>query len=627
MSEEEQKEASEQSPPGEPGIPGSPGGRRTYSAAEKLELIRAWERSGQAQREWCTEQGISLASLSKWRQRLRKLGEPGLAPQPNPRNRAGVPANRYSVAQRRQAVEAQAKSGLSLEDFGRLWGVNHKTLSRWRKQYAVSGTKGLERKAYPSGRRAGTPESTKQSILALQQRFPDFGLRKVRDWLLRFRGVKTSVPTVRKVLEAAGTRRPKEKAKQRRGPAQIRFFERARPNQLWQSDITQLWLAKQSRHLYLTVFLDDHSRFVVSWSLATHHKKEMVIECLLDGIARFGKPEEVLTDQGRQYFAWRGRSDFEKQLERDGIQHVVSRSHHPETLGKTERLWGTVKSEFWERVRPQDLGEARERLGHYFHHYNFFRPHQGIDGVTPADRFFGAESAVRKGIEAGLQNELGAAVGEEKRTSVYLFGRVGDQEVSLHGERGKLVMRTSEGEREISTEALGAAPEAANGEKGASDDDEGAGRRIGSLGANVRGSAGSGAPAGDGAFGLLEREKDEGGSRSGAAASAGAGVAAHEGGIERYGGGLGETAASEEGSADEDERGEGADASAERERGPAATIESAGAADGGAAGASSVRGSGGKKDSLGRAEDAPERSCAEQDFEEETGGGWRGGCE
>ena len=83
----------------------------------------------------------------------------------------------------------------------------------------------------------------------------------------------------------------------------------------------------------------------------------------MDGIERFGKPEEVLSDQGRQYFAWRGKSDFQRLLVREGIQHVVSRTHHPETLGKCERLWETVGVELWQRVQPQDLGEARERLG------------------------------------------------------------------------------------------------------------------------------------------------------------------------------------------------------------------------------------------------------------------------
>ena len=112
-----------------------------------------------------------------------------------------------------------------------------------------------------------------------------------------------------------------------------------------------------------------------------------------------GRSKRVwLTDQGRQYFAWRGKSRFQKLLIREGIEHVVSRAHHPQTLGKCERLWKTVGDELWYRARPQDLDEARRRLGHFFDHYNHFRPHQGIDGLVPADRFFGSAGELRESL-------------------------------------------------------------------------------------------------------------------------------------------------------------------------------------------------------------------------------------
>ena len=81
-------------------------------------------------------------------------------------------------------------------------------------------------------------------------------------------------------------------------------FERARAGELWQSDITTFLLTRHSQRVYLTVFLDDYSRYIVSWGLYLHQKQDIVIETLLSGIERFGKPKEVLTDQGRQYFAW-----------------------------------------------------------------------------------------------------------------------------------------------------------------------------------------------------------------------------------------------------------------------------------------------------------------------------------
>ena len=69
------------------------------------------------------------------------------------------------------------------------------------------------------------------------------------------------------------------------------------------------------------------------------------MEALSRGIAEHGVPREVLTDQGRQYTAWRGHTDFEAELKRQGIQHIKSRPHHPQTLGKIERFWKTLWDE------------------------------------------------------------------------------------------------------------------------------------------------------------------------------------------------------------------------------------------------------------------------------------------
>ena len=56
-----------------------------------------------------------------------------------------------------------------------------------------------------------------------------------------------------------------------------RRFERARPGELWQTDITSFVLRRQGRRVYLAVFLDDHSRFIVAWALATHQRTPLVV--------------------------------------------------------------------------------------------------------------------------------------------------------------------------------------------------------------------------------------------------------------------------------------------------------------------------------------------------------------
>ena len=275
-----------------------------------------------------------------------------------------------------------------------------------------------------------------------------------------------STGTVARTLGEHGIEPSPPPKRRRRSAARPRRFERSRPNELWQSDITSFVLSRPGTRVYLVAFVDDFSRFVVSFGLHVQMRTATVCEALLEGTGRYGKPKEVLTDQGPQYFTWRGKSGFQKLLLREGIRHVVARSHHPQTLGKCERLWETIGQEFWKRARPEDLSDARARLAHYFAHYNFFRPHQGIEGAVPADRFFGAQNALRKTIEARLsRHELEDALSEVPRKSVYLFGQIGDEQVSVVGERGELVVQTSSGVRQrMGLDELGA-PSAAQKEK------------------------------------------------------------------------------------------------------------------------------------------------------------------
>ncbi len=437
--------------------PGKPG--KMYSAQEKqavLAAMEAWEGSDTA---FAAQQGLPRCTLYKWRNAFRAHGAQGLEPGFRRKARkAKRHMGPYTPDQRLQAVEAFKKSGMTREAFSKTWKVSPLILRKWLIRYEQGGGRALidgntGKKRGPKG----LPQPVRDQIVEVKQANPSFGLRSVRDFLLRWKGVKVSAGSVRNTFAREGLppgESPKAKPKRHH---LIRRFERARPGELWQSDITSTILARNSQRLYLAAFVDDYSRFIVSWILSTRQTQDIVMDALLEGIGKYGKPVEVLTDQGRQYVSWRGTADFQKLLRKHGIRHIVSRTHHPETLGKCERFWETLQNEFWCRVNPEDLVDARERLAHYIAHYNLFRPHQGIGGMVPADRFFGAESTVRKAMESAVsRNELDMATGEEPRKSVYLTGMIGDTPVSLTGERGHLVFHAPDGtEQKLEYHQLG----------------------------------------------------------------------------------------------------------------------------------------------------------------------------
>jgi transposase InsO family protein len=200
----------------------------------------------------------------------------------------------------------------------------------------------------------------RDEVVAAREANPEWGSRRIRDVLARFAGLGVSETTVRRILHDEGLLVEQEKVEPRDKPA--RRFERAEPNQLWQSDLFTFELRRHQR-VYLVGFMDDYSRYLVSWAMAHHQKSSLVIEALERGIAEYGHPREVLTDQGRQYAAWRGKTEFQELLRRYGIEHSKSRPQHPETLGKIERFWKTLWQEFLSKTcsqtSPIACGESR----------------------------------------------------------------------------------------------------------------------------------------------------------------------------------------------------------------------------------------------------------------------------
>ncbi len=216
-----------------------------------------------------------------------------------------------------------------------------------------------------------------------------------------------------------------------------RFFERSTPNQMWQSDIFTFRLG--GRYAYLIGFIDDYSRYMVGLELYRTQTADQVLEVYRRAIGEYGVPKEMLTDQGRQYTNWRGSTRFEREIGKDRIRHIKSQAHHPMTLGKIERFWKTIYEEFLVRAQFGSFDEARERIRQWVQYYNHKRPHQGIGGLCPADRYFEIQAELKKTMEQGIaDNVLEMALRGKPKEPFYMVGRMEGQSVVLRAEKGKL---------------------------------------------------------------------------------------------------------------------------------------------------------------------------------------------
>jgi transposase InsO family protein len=349
----------------------------------------------------------------------------------------------FTPEQRLLILDSWQRSGLPAGDFAPLVGVSKHTLYAWKKQFDEQGPAGLvdQPRGAPPGSRL--PELTKRTILLLKQAHPEWGCERISDLLFRGPALPASPTAVRRVLAEAGYEM--EEVPTRPHPDHVRSFERARPNQLWQTDLFTFMLKRQNRRVYLVAFQDDHSRFIVSYGLYASQSSALVLEVLRAGIDAYGPPEEVLTDNGSQYVTWRGKSAFTKELEKRGIRQIVARPRRPQTLGKIERFWGTLWRECLEAAVFVDLDDARRRIGLFLDYYNFQRSHSSLDGLVPADRFFGAASDVLRTLRQRVAaNALELARHGTPKTPFYMTGQVGGQSFSVHAE-GERVILTREG--------------------------------------------------------------------------------------------------------------------------------------------------------------------------------------
>lgn len=349
-----------------------------------------------------------------------------------------------SPEQRLLILDAWRRSGLPAGDFAPLVNLSRHTLYAWKTRFEADGPAGLmERKrGGPKGSRLS--EVTKRAIIMMKETNPSWGVERIADMLARGPGLGASPQAISRVLQEWGCEIVERPTTPHRD--HVRRFERAAPNQLWQSDLFTFVLKRQNQRVYLVAFLDDHSRFVVSYGLHASQSTALVLEIFRAGIASYGAPVEMLTDNGSQYVTWRGKSAFAHECEKRGIKHIVAKPRHPQTLGKTERFWGTLWRELLSTAVFTDLGDARTRIGHFIDHYNFQRPHQGIDGLTPADRFFGAAPAMLKTLQARIDaNALALARAGTPTAPFYLAGNVNGQSVSVHAQGDKLLMHTGNG--------------------------------------------------------------------------------------------------------------------------------------------------------------------------------------
>jgi len=175
-----------------------------------------------------------------------------------------------------------------------------------------------------------------------------------------------------------------QKLIQRRRPLERRkrpgFFRVERPRQLWQLDMTSVWVAEHG-WTYLMAIIDCCTREIVAWQLELRCRADEAIAVVERAAAAHGIDSGELTlgsDNGSAFTARR----FRARLGELGIKHRRGGYRDPESQAFIESWFGKLKErEVWPN-EYETLDDARRGIGGYVDRYHH-RPHSGLNYRTP----------------------------------------------------------------------------------------------------------------------------------------------------------------------------------------------------------------------------------------------------
>lgn len=297
-----------------------------------------------------------------------------------------------SVVEQRYHAVMEVLDGAQVSEVAARYGVSRKTVYAWAGRYREQGLPGLvDRSHRPVSHPWRLGAEVEALLVQLRIAHPRWGPRRLVHELGRA-GVEPvpSRSTVYRVLVrhslVAG------RARKRRREDFVRW-ERPGPMQLWQMDVMGSVRMVDGSEAKLVSGIDDHSRFAVIGVVVARATSRAVCAAFVAALEQYGVPEQVLTDNGKQFTGKYGRPRpsevlFDRICRMNGIEHLLTKVRSPTTTGKVERWHQSIQRELLDDAPPfATLTAAQEAVDGWRVEYNTTRPHQSLGMTVPADRF------------------------------------------------------------------------------------------------------------------------------------------------------------------------------------------------------------------------------------------------
>ena len=271
------------------------------------------------------------------------------------------------------AVQAAAALGLSVRQVRR-------NLAAYRKEGAAALAHGNRGRA-PA--HALDADLAQQVITLARTRYAGCNDTHLSELLAEREGIAVSRHTVRRLRQAAGLARPR----QRRPPAHRRRRERKpQAGMLLQLDASpHAWLEERGPRLHLVAAIDDATGTVPAATFREQEDAAGYLEVLHQLLTTVGAPEAVYHDRhaifvrapreretlGEQLAGEREPTQVGRALRELGIASLCA--HSPQAKGRVERLFGTLQDRLLAELRLAEAAtreEANAVLAAYLPRFN-----------------------------------------------------------------------------------------------------------------------------------------------------------------------------------------------------------------------------------------------------------------
>jgi hypothetical protein len=218
------------------------------------------------------------------------------------------------------------------------------------------------------------------------------------------------------------------------------------PNDIWQSDVMhgpRLFIGNKNRKTYLIAFMDDHSRLTVHGCFYIPETTKAFMTALEQALLKRGLPRKIYVDNGS---AFRSRQLMHTTASL-GIALIHAKPFKPESKGKAERVFKTIRSQFLPGFTGKTLQDINQAFEAWISDEYHSRKHSAT-GKPPLARFVDTIECVRS-APGNLKDHFRKIARRRvnKDRTIVLDNRLYEGPVELIGKQVELLFHEEERDR------------------------------------------------------------------------------------------------------------------------------------------------------------------------------------